>query len=117
MVRGTLRQTANRWDAPEGRAHWVITYLVGTVGVAIVLTLGVIAAQQAGWLNNVESALRQIGLPGLPRAPHTELDELVQGLTGKVGNVEHSTSALWQRGSQAPRQLSQGGSPSADRRK
>ena len=108
MVRGIPRHTQTRWgDYKGGRAHEVITYLIGTMGVAIVIAVAVIVAQKAGWLDGVQTAVRQIKLPDLPSAQHAALPDMLPGLTDKVRNVEQSTTTLWQRGSERPRQLKQ----------
>ncbi len=99
MVRGSPRHTHPRWEKPEGgRLHKVITYLVGTVGAAIVIAVAVIMAQKAGWLSTAQTALRQIKLPGLPSVPQAGLPHVLPELTDKVGAVQHSTTTLWQRG-------------------
>jgi hypothetical protein len=110
MVRGNPRHAQTRWgDHERGRAHEVITYLIGTMGVAIVIAVAVIVAQKAGWLNTVQSAVRQIKLPSLPSAQHAALPDMLPGLTDKVRNVERLTTTLWQRGSERPRRLKQSG--------
>jgi hypothetical protein len=103
MVRGSPRHPPSRWEKHGGRrAHEVITYLIGTVGVAIVVAVAVIMAQKAGWLNTVQAALRQIKVPGLPSTPQAEQPHVLTELTDKVRNVEHSTTSLWQRGRERP---------------
>lgn len=117
MVRANPRHADHRWDAHERRPPSVITYFVGTVGVAIVLAVSVIAAQDAGLLDSMHSALRQIEFRSLLRAPQTGLDIIVQELAREVGKIEQSTTALWQRVDE-PQQLNQTRPPEgAHRRK
>jgi hypothetical protein len=98
MVRGSPRHTHPRWEKRGGRVHELIIYLIGTVGVAIVIAVVVIMAQKTGWLNTVQTALLQVKLPGLPSVPQAGLPRMLPELTHKVGAVQHSATTLWQRG-------------------
>ncbi len=113
MIRGTPRYTHTRWEQHEREHPPAISYLLGTIGVAIVIAVAVFMAQKAGWLDGVQKALHQIELPGLPSA-QVGVPDVLPGFADKVRNVKQSTTTLWQRGSEGPQQLQQ---PSAaDRR-
>ena len=114
MIHETPRHTHTRRADHEGKHVQAITYLLGTIGVAIVIAVAVIMLQKAGWLHGVQTAIRKIDLPGLPSAPNAGVPDVLAGLGNKVRNVEQSTTTLWQRGGGRLQQVQQ---PSAAERK
>jgi hypothetical protein len=83
-----------------GGVRQTFTYLLGTVGVAIILAVAITLADRYGWLEEIQIALRHIKLPGLPSAPQAGLSGALPELGNNVQNVGQSTTTLWQRGSE-----------------
>jgi hypothetical protein len=114
MIHETPRHTHTRRADQDVEHAQAITYLLGTIGVAIVIAVAVIMLHKAGWLQGVQTAIRKIDLPGLPSAPNAGVPDVLAGLGNEVRSVGQSTTTLWQRGGGSRQHVQQ---PSAaDRR-
>ncbi len=98
MARGAQRQSYTGRNDPRLQARMGIAYLVGTVGVAIIIVLAIVVAMKTGSMERLQTALHGIKVPSLPSLPETNVEDLVEGVARGVKNSEHTTENLWQRG-------------------
>lgn len=99
MARRAQRQSYTGRNDPRLQARMGIAYLVGTLGVGIVIVLAFVVAMKTGSMERLQTALHGIKVPSLPSLPETNVQDLVEGVGRGVKNTGQSTENLWQRGS------------------
>ena len=114
MERGSRRQSYTQWDDQRSQARMGVAYLVGTLGVGIVIALALFLAMKTDSMERVQTALHGVGLPSLPSLPslpQTDVEDVFQGLTHQVRKTGESATTLWQRGSVDVGQVNRGSHP------
>ncbi len=116
MARGTQRQSYTGRNDPRLQVRMGIAFLVGTVGVGIVIALALVVAMKTGSMERLQTALHEIKVPSLPSLPETNVENLVEGVARGVKSTERSTENLWERGS-AGVSINRGAQPDGTNRK
>src|SRR5271169_1283641 len=95
MAYGALPASNRRRNDREGKARMGIAYLIGTLGMGIVIAICLILSN-AGWLDGVQSRLHHAE-SHLPHALQSRAQDLLDTVIGKAANIGQSTTTLLQR--------------------
>jgi hypothetical protein len=85
-------------------------YVIGGLGAAVVIALGLMAAIDGGWLQHAQSELRTVQMPGMPDGPRA--DDVLQALGRDARSISDFTSSSFRQPSEELKKIGEALHPS-----